>query len=118
MQEWAEGNKHDFLDEKELNEMIGGKIEALDKKYQKYYTNDLELVDKDLQRKLDLEYDKWLGSQMVTTPEQRKAKKEELIKSMGFEYLPREGKNWTDPKMKAEYEKQVKELEKKAKEAH
>lgn len=118
LQQWAEQSKHDFLTDKELNEMIEDQVKQLDEQYKKYYTNDLELVDKDLQRKLDLEYDKWLGSQMVTTPEQRKAKKEELLKSMGFQYMEREGKNWKDPKMKKEYEKKLKELEDKAKEAH
>lgn len=118
MQQWAEGNKHDFLTDKEVSEMISEQVKQLDEKYKKYYTNDLELVDKDLQRQLDLEYDKWLGSQMVTTPEQRKAKKDELLKSMKLEYQPREGKNWTDPKMKKQYEKELKKLEDMAKEAH
>jgi hypothetical protein len=118
MQQWAEENKHDFLTDEELKETISDQVKQLDEQYKNYYTNDLELVDKDLQRQLDLEYDKWLGSQMVTTPEQRKAKKEELIKSMGYSNLPREGKNWTDPNMKKEYEKKLKELESNAKEAH
>ena len=118
MQQWAEENKHDFLTDEELKEVISDQVKQLDAQYKNYYTNDLELVDKDLQRQLDLEYDKWLGSQMVTTPEQRKAKKEELIKSMGYSNLPREGKNWTDPKMQKEYEKKLKELESNAKEAH
>lgn len=111
MQDWAEENKKDFLTKWEVNEILENKIKALDKEYSKYYKNDAELVDKDLQKIVDKEYDKWLGTQMVTTPEQRAKKKEEIIKDLGYSYLPREWKNWTDNKKKAEYEKKVKELQ-------
>lgn len=118
IQDWAEENKQDFLTEGELAEMISNKQKNLDKKYEKYYTNDAEFVDKDIERQVQLEYDKWLGSQMVTTPEQRKAKKEEIIKNMGFSNLPKEGKNWTDDKMRVEYEKELSKIQQEAKKAH
>lgn len=118
MQRWAEENKTDFLTDAELKKMMENQIKTLDAQYKKYYTNDLELADKDLQKIVDKEYDKWIGTQMVTTPEQRKAKKEEIIKELGFGNLQREGKNWKDLEKKAEYERKIKELEKKAREEH
>lgn len=118
LQQWAEGNKQDFLTDAEVNEMIKDQIAQLDKKYKDYYTNDAELVDKDLQKKVDLEMEKWLGTQMVTTPEQREAKRKEIEEKLGYTNLEREGKNWTDKEKKKEYEQEVRKLEKEAKKQH
>ncbi len=118
LQQWAQDTKQDFLTDEEVSQMIEDQVAQLDKKYSQYYTNDAELVDKDLQKKVDKEYDKWLGTQMVTTPEQREAKKKEIEEQLGYSNLEREGKNRTDKEKQKEYEKAVKELEKNARKQH
>ena len=115
MQNWAEENKHDFLTKWEVNEILEDKIKALDNEYKKYYTEWLDLADKDLNKIVNKEYEKWLGTQMVTTPEQRKAKKEEIIKNLWYEYQPRTWKYWLDKDKEKEYEQKLKKLEKEVK---
>lgn len=125
MQQWAEESKHDFLTDEELNYMIENQVKALDKEYEKYYHNQMEEMFTD--QKVGVQFYKDVANLVkkegITEEEAvNRMMKEWKYNGVAYEKFQHtttdQWRFWDDKKMEKEYNKKLKEIQSKAKEAH
>lgn len=126
LQQWAEEGKHDFLSDEELKYVTQDFVKNLDKEYKDYYYNQTEEMFTD--RKVGVQFYK----DVAKLRKENKGMSEEeavakVMKEWKYNNLPYEKfqhetvdqwRFWKDKDKEKEYNKRLKEIEWKAKEAH
>ena len=126
LQQWAERNKTDFLSDEELKYMTEDFVKNLDKEYKDYYYNQTEemFTDRRIGEQFYKDVAKLRKENKGMSEEEAVAK---VMKEWKYNNLPYEKfqhetvdqwRFWSDKDKEKEYNKRLKEIEWKAKEAH
>lgn len=126
MQQWAEEGKHDFLSDEELKYVTQDFVKNLDKEYKDYYYNQTEemFTDRRIGEQFYKDVAKLRKENKGMSEEEAVAKvmKEWKYNGTAYEKFPHETVDqwrfWSDKDKEKEYNKRLKEIEWKAKEAH